>query len=107
MKLFGYPGNQDAERSFPEAFQSQAFAREPSATVEKMWSECQRCELRTVCFWTFLDLIFGLFAMFFISRCLHLHLQFKMFFQLKMSVFQFALYFTALLKAVGMGQMSR
>ena len=39
MKLLGYPGNQDAVRSFPEAFQSQEFAREPSATVEKMWSE--------------------------------------------------------------------
>ena len=38
MKL-GYPGNQDAVRSFPEAFRSQAFAREPSATVEKTWSE--------------------------------------------------------------------
>ena len=35
----GYPGNQDAARSFPEAFRSQAFAREPYATVEKTWSE--------------------------------------------------------------------
>ena len=66
VRLLGYPGNQDAVRSFPEAFQSQAFAREPSATVEKMWSECQRCELMTVCFWTFLDLNFGLFVLFFI-----------------------------------------